>query len=250
MQNIIQFTPYVSKVVACKECGSTAPPILTSEFYVCANCGLCSDDPIIAETLQDNNKTFDQVSRFSAPYNRLYYWNERLRFCFGDGPKVPDDVMEEMDKEYEKGFQMGLYPERSKLLHGHVLCICSRARYNGHSTRKYQEKWKMILHKLSGRRLDYIPHEVFSWIVEILPCIQVAWYQLRQNRARFKKCKSFPNFNEIMRRLLTIKNCRHLLIDFPPLKTKSKRIFFERIWKCICKFVPLPYEPAIIINLR
>jgi len=105
--------------------------------------------------------------------------------------------------------------------------------------RKYLEKWLTIRYILTGHasRGTVAP----DWLVREIQT------RFERNLASFKTDikgrgrYSIINLNFVIRRILDLVGMRWYAVDFPPLKTESKRKRLVQMWVTVCRCTGWPY---------
>ncbi len=110
----------------------------------------------------------------------------------------------------------------------------------GHYVKKYFEKWLTIRYRLSG--VKSMASTVPSWIGEEM-CItfqslqKAFWHTIYDKSDR----TSMPSYNYIICRLLDLLGLSRACVDFPELKTETKKRKLREYWRRICLYMRWPY---------
>lgn len=270
----------------CEECG-LENLIQTEDSWVCTKCALCCH-PII-----DNKASYRdrepspapfnflrppgypirgvRTSLKSEPYKRPYHFCERLALFYCNGPRIPMEVEDKMEEEYQRGKKIGLYPRSEFLLGRHVKNIFCRSGdifYKGKpkKCRIWMERWKRALMYFRGY-VD-IPDEYllpplkdkFEVIDKLFDAQSIASRMPMSKLVKklpsgiYKKTKkprkNIINFNEIFRQLLYSLGASYFVPEFPPLKTPARRDVFIKNYKRILLYTNnWDYEKLVTVVL-
>ncbi len=119
----------------------------------------------------------------------------------------------------------------------------------GHFVKKYYEKWITIRYRFSGvgSMADTIPHWVLTEMCIAFTELQPAFWKVVYDP---NERKSLISYNWIFARLLDMYGQPHAAVDFPGLKTDSKRRKLDEYWRRICAFMRWPYINSSDENLK
>lgn len=196
-------------------------------------------------------------------YKRAFYLRERISQWFMSEPEIPDEDWELMSERYiiflrSSGFKDCL-PRRGDLAKARGKCIsgfheptreqirsilhdCDSVRDDEAEysfVTRYLEKWLTIRWRFCGKgtRAKELPGNLLEFLLNAFERLDHAFPHVRETIRR----KSFPNYNEVWRNLLTLYRSKRFQKDFPPLRTRRAFKKFEISWWFLCKYLKWPY---------
>lgn len=184
----------------------------------------------------------------SLPYKRQTYFNERLSQWQCNEPRIPEEDMAAIKQLWDSYAKVAWpdtwahKPPKERI--GAVLTtLDSDLVKDGHRprfVRVYYEKWLTIRAALTGYRSwgEYASPRLIHALQRDFDRLQSS-YDVRY-RERFKR-HSMISYNFIIRRLLELRGCHHMIEDFPPLKTTAKQKLLTRVWRDVCADLGWPY---------
>jgi hypothetical protein len=155
-------------------------------------------------------------------YKRKHHFSERISQWLCQDRSVPQFVIDLVKGSTKSNL--------TKTAIRHVL------RKNGLQT--YIENWIQIYCRATGEIIEAPDSQILEKMKDLFIHIEVAFLVHRPaNR------KSMMSYNFIFLRLLQHFNLKEHYKWFPPLKSRLKIKTTDDIWKSICKFTDMSYQP-------
>jgi hypothetical protein len=192
---------------------------------VCTDCGQIVGS---CRLFHPNNQWREGVQAvFRSIYKRKHHFSERISQWLCQDRTVPEFVVDLVKKNSR--------PYLTKTGIRQIL------RKNGLQT--YIENWIQIYCRVTGEKIEPPPSEIIEQMKELFVCIEVAFIKHRP-----KHRKSMMNYNFIFVRLLQHFHLKDHYKWFPPLKSRIKIRSTDDIWKSICGFTGMSYQPLPVVR--
>lgn len=179
-----------------------------------------------------------RVNVQSAPYSEATYLNERIAQWRQIEPAIPQNDELCICTAYKGDGESVSKDEIRALLAGIDTRRIGRGK-QARFIRKYLEKWLSIRFMLTGvkSRGCVAPDWLVNAVRKRFNSILVPFKKHLKGNGRY----SMINLNFVFRRIFDIEGVPWYSIDFPPLKTESKRRKLVNMWVECCKYTGYPY---------
>lgn len=252
-------------VYVCSQCGNTriGPSNISGE-YVCYDCGR------VSYTLMEH-ELFLGATSFFKTYQRIFYFNERIKRWCCEEPSIPKDILYYIKYESSKP-QYGERVNRrtiGQILKSVNLPKCVSKKYKSQKFKctlltkkrfydKYFEKWKTICCFLTGEETNIPDSGYTDYIRELFICCQPPFeiFKHKENcdgrlhcYKKFGCWHNFINYDFIFRKLMQIAeikkpeysgNFEKFKDEFPLVSKKIRDTKLKPIWKNIVEYLDWP----------
>lgn len=253
----------------------------------CCLCGLVSDEPTYcyleaSRCRPDGGNGRAFRDSFSLPaidcmpgrtYISRYHTNERLAQVIGNGPPIPDQIMDMIWRTYHQGLKEGRWPEADQLTKKHISEICrtvevpawAQEEFRSKTQRKnpftscyrYADRWYEIRERLGGSNGLIPDAREMVLLKHYCEAAKQQWNYVRHepgcppggaiNCHKVHGCrKNFPPTCYVMRQICLLLGFEHLLHLFP-VDTKQGTVDnLNKYWKKICQRTMWNYKPLTV----
>ena len=219
----------------CTLCDSSTRFTLNESDAVrtCDECG-CTKTYIGASS--DRYLPYDfEVPPQSCPYRRSNHFQEWLNaFMARQSGFIPDDVFDGIRGELKKQRIVDM----SVLTQQRLRTIMKTLRLN-----KYYENAQFILYHLKGVKAPTLSREVEDELRVMFNKIQAPFDRAVKKVAPERR--NFLSYSYTIYKMLELMELDYLLIYFPLLKSRTKLIVQDLIWKEICNEVKWRFIPSV-----
>lgn len=178
------------------------------------------------------------VKMASAPYSEITYLNERIAQWRQLEPPIPYKDYAAISNAYAGD---GRHTDKTEIraLLGGIDAARKAAGKKPRFIRKYLEKWLSIRFQLTGVRSRgcYAP----DWLVQAVRTRFAEILRPFKDRIKNKGRYSIINVNFMFRRIFDLEGMQWYAVDFPPLRTDSKRRRLVNMWVECCEYTRYPY---------
>jgi predicted RNA-binding Zn-ribbon protein involved in translation (DUF1610 family) len=186
----------------------------SASSYICPECG------IMEEIIIDEDRRIKEYS----PYKRLNHFREWLnQFQAKESTEIQNDVCINIIKEINRNRIKDL----SELNRDKMQCILKKLGYN-----HLYEHIPYIINKLSNLPPPKISGQTEQRFLKMFMMIQEPW-EIYKPKGR----KNFLSYSYILYKFCELLELDELLEYFPLLKSPTKLMEQDQVWKKFCKFL-------------
>jgi protein-arginine kinase activator protein McsA len=216
----------------CKDCGSPLEDLPDDGLIVCKNCGMINEHYLVAtHKFEKNSKNPAYTYNHKCCYKQINHLSEILNKIQGRSvPEIPKKVFDTIKKQINN--------KKIKLKHLSYSDLRDILKELGYQ--KYYDHIPYIHNVITSKTPPKIFFRHEEKIKAMFLQIQIPFHKYCP-----KERKNFLRYSYILYKICELLQYKQYYHLFPILKSKSKIIQHDQIWKKICHDLGWPFYPTI-----